>query len=139
MVGAVMTLGLDPGVAARDGERVAHSASLRFQQRRCRQVQVNNGTARLLGYTRTVPVFIHYRVKLLLSKTIVAGADPGSSAFLTPGSGMGKKSRSGSGIRSWIFRELRNNFFGKNLNSFIRIRDLGSGINIPDPQHCNTK
>jgi hypothetical protein len=41
---AVKNLVLDPGVAARDGERVAHSASLRFQQRRCRQVQVNNDT-----------------------------------------------------------------------------------------------
>jgi hypothetical protein len=30
--------------------------------------------------------------------TSVADPDPGSDAFLTPGSGMGKKSRSGSGI-----------------------------------------
>jgi hypothetical protein len=30
-------------------------------------------------------------------------ADPRSSAFLTPGSGMGKKSRSGSGILYEIF------------------------------------
>ncbi len=49
MVGAVMTHGLDPGVAARDGERVAHSASLRFQQRRCRQVQVNNDILHVIG------------------------------------------------------------------------------------------
>jgi hypothetical protein len=43
----------------------------------------------------------------------------GSGAFLTPGSEMGKKSRSGSGIRNRdeypgsYFRELRNNFLGK--------------------------
>ncbi len=48
-------------------------------------------------------------------------------------------------------RKLRNHFFGlKYLNSLMRIRDgkigseirdpgwkkVGSGINIPDPQHC---
>jgi hypothetical protein len=84
----------------------------------------------------------------------VMDPDPGSVAFLTPESGMGKKSGSGSGIRiRVIFRELRNHFFGlKYLNSLMRIRDLGwkkfgswirdgrnsdpgSGINIPDPQH----
>ena len=63
----------------------------------------------------------------------VADPDPRSGAFLTPGSGMGRKSASGSG----------NRFFGlKYLNSLMRIRDPGwrqsdpgSGINIPDPQH----
>ena len=30
----------------------------------------------------------------------VADPDPGSRAFLTPGSGMGRKSASGSGIRN---------------------------------------
>jgi hypothetical protein len=40
------------------------------------------------------------------------------------------------------FRELRNNFFGlKYLNSLMRIAEpgwkkFGSGIKIPDPQHC---
>jgi hypothetical protein len=70
---------------------------------------------------------------------------------------MGRKSASGSGIRDEqtgsYFLELRNHFFGlKYLNSLVRIRDLGSGmetvlirdpgwkkvgsgINIPDPQH----
>ncbi len=42
--------------------------------------------------------------------------DPGSGAFLTTGSGMGRKSASGSGIRDEqpgsYFLELRNNFFG---------------------------
>jgi hypothetical protein len=74
---------------------------------------------------------------------------------------MGRKSASGSGI--WddqpgsYFLELRNHFFVffglKYLNSLMRIRDPGwrrfgtgirdgkksdpgSGINIPDPQHC---
>ncbi len=46
----------------------------------------------------------------------VADPDPGSGAFLTPGSGMGRKSASGSGIRDEqpvsYFLELRNHFFG---------------------------
>ncbi len=83
-------------------------------------------------------------------------ADPGSGAFLTPGSGMGRKSASGSGIRDEqprsYFLELRNHFFGVKILKFfdadpgsgmetvVRIRDpgwkkVGSGINIPDPQH----
>jgi hypothetical protein len=80
---------------------------------------------------------------------------------LTPGSGIrdGRKSASGSGIRDEqpgsYFLELRNHFFAffgvKILKFFdedpgsgmetVRIRDpgwkkVGSGINIPDPQHC---
>ncbi len=45
-------------------------------------------------------------------------ADPGSCAFLTPGSGMGKKSGSESGIRIWdeqpgsYSENLKNNFSG---------------------------
>ncbi len=65
-------------------------------------------------------------------------ADPGSGAFLAPGSGMN------------ISERLETNFWVKMLKFFdadpgsgmekIRIRDLGrkklgSGINIPDPQH----
>jgi hypothetical protein len=84
-------------------------------------------------------------------------------AFLTPGSGIrdGRKSASGSGIRDEqpgsYFLELRNNFFAflgvKILKFFDEDRDPGwrqfesgirdgkksdpgSGINIPDPQHC---
>jgi hypothetical protein len=54
----------------------------------------------------------------------------GSGAFLTPGSGMGKKSGFGSGIRDdqpgSFFLELGNHFFGlKYLNSLMRIRDPG--------------
>ncbi len=77
--------------------------------------------------------------------------DPGSGAFLTPGSGIrdGKKSASGSGIRDEqpgsYFLELRNDFFGffglKYLNSLMKIRDpvrrhFGSGMEksrIRDP------
>ncbi len=89
--------------------------------------------------------------------------DPGLRAFLTPGSGIrdGRKLASGSGIRDEqpgsYFLELRNHFLPflglKYLNSLMRIRDPGwrqfgsgirdgkksdpgSGINIPDPQHC---
>ncbi len=64
----------------------------------------------------------------------VADQDPGSGAFLTPGSGIqdGKKEGSGSGIRNEHpgsnFLELRNHFLGlKYLNSLMRIQDPGSG------------
>jgi hypothetical protein len=58
----------------------------------------------------------------ILIQNIMNGsvADPGSGAFLTPGSGMGKKSGSGS----------RNLFDPRS-----RMEKFGSGINIPDPQH----
>jgi hypothetical protein len=83
--------------------------------------------------------------------------DLGLGTFLTPGSGIrdGRKSASGSGIRDEqpgsYFLELRNLFFAFLLKFFdedpgsgmetVRIRDekksdQGSGINIPDPQHC---
>jgi hypothetical protein len=66
--------------------------------------------------------------------------DPGSGAFLTPGSGIreDRKSASGAGIRDEqpgsYFPELKNHFLGlKYLNSLTRIRDpgwrqLGSGM-----------
>jgi hypothetical protein len=56
---------------------------------------------------------------------------------------MGKKTGSGSGRNpEHIFESLENQFFGlKYSNYLMRIRDpgwkkFGSGINIPDPQHC---
>jgi hypothetical protein len=66
---------------------------------------------------------------------------------LTPGSGIGKKSGSGSGDEQLgtNFRELRNNFLGlKNLNSLMWFRDkgwekFGSGINIPDTGYATMK
>jgi hypothetical protein len=86
----------------------------------------------------------------------VADPDPGSGigCFLTPGFGIrdGRKSASGSGIRDeqpgsyfllffWV-KILK--FFDEDPGSgmeTVRIRDpgwkkVGSGINIPDPQHC---
>ncbi len=48
----------------------------------------------------------------------VADPDPGTGAFLTPGSGMGKKSGFGSEVQirdeqpGSYFLELRNHFFG---------------------------
>jgi hypothetical protein len=77
-----------------------------------------------------------------------------AGAFLTPGSGMGKKSGSGSGLKNpdHISESLETNFLGLNyFNSLMRIRDpgwkkmwvrdpgwkkFGSEINIPAPQHC---
>jgi hypothetical protein len=81
-------------------------------------------------------------------RSSVADPDPGSGAFLTPGSGMGRKSAFGSGIRDEqpgsYFLELRNHFFGVKILKFFdaypgsrmeKKSDPGSGINIPDPQH----
>jgi hypothetical protein len=70
--------------------------------------------------------------------------DPGSGAFLTPGSrirdpgsGMGKKSRSGSGIRDEdpgsYFRELRNKFWVKMLKLLDADQDPGSGVEKFEP------
>ncbi len=68
----------------------------------------------------------------------MVGRDPGSGAFLTldPGSGMGRKSASGSGIRDEqlgsYFLELRDHFFGffgvEILKFFDVIGDPGSGL-----------
>jgi hypothetical protein len=61
-----------------------------------------------------------------------AGPDPGTNAFFTPGSGMGKKPRFGSGNRIRVkhpgsyFEELKNNFLDKkylNTVMWIRIRN----------------
>ncbi len=63
-----------------------------------------------------------------------SSADPGSGAFLTPGSGTGKKS--GSGMNNPDNSEsLKNTFSGlKYLNSLMWIRDMGmEKIRIRDP------
>jgi hypothetical protein len=54
-------------------------------------------------------------------------ADPGCSAFLTPGSGMGKKSRSGFGIKipDHISDSLETIFWVKILNFFYADPDPG--------------
>jgi|688.fasta_scaffold960952_2 hypothetical protein len=71
----------------------------------------------------------------------VADPDPGSGTWCLFGpSGMGKKSKT--------FRIIKTIFLSKILKFFdvdpgsldpvsgIKILDLGSGLNIPDPQHC---
>jgi hypothetical protein len=75
--------------------------------------------------------------------TSVADPDLGQGVFLTPGpgSGMGRKSAPGSGIRDEqpgsYFLELRNLFFWVKILKFFDAdpgwRQFGSGI--PDPQH----
>ncbi len=74
----------------------------------------------------------------------VADPDPGSGAFLTPGSGMAKKSGSGSGMNNpdHISESLKTIFWVKILKIFDvdpgwKKVGSGSGINIPDPQHWN--
>ncbi len=66
----------------------------------------------------------------------VADPDPGSGAFLTPGSGMGRKSASGSGIRGeqpgLYFLELRNYFFGFFGVKILKFFDADSGSGIRD-------
>ncbi len=68
--------------------------------------------------------------------------DPVPFWLLDPGSGMSKKSGSGSGINNpdHISERLETIFELNYLNSLMWIRDpgwkkFGSGINIPDPQH----
>ncbi len=69
---------------------------------------------------------------VMLTTVKISVADPGSGVFLTPGSGMGKKSRSGTGIQyehpGTYIRELRNNFGRKILKFFDADPDSGSGI-----------
>jgi hypothetical protein len=74
--------------------------------------------------------------------------DTGSGAFLTPGFGMGNKSGARSGMVNpdHISECLETIFWGK-LRNFCDADPVsgiregknsvpGSGINIPDPQHC---
>jgi hypothetical protein len=70
--------------------------------------------------------FIHYSV---------ADPDPGSGAVLTPGSGMGKKSRAGSGIRNLFYpgSGIWDGKFGSGIRNGKS--DSGSGKNFPDTQH----
>ena len=79
---------------------------------------------------------LHGQVKIgekrwQIKNCVCCGSRSGKGAFLTPGSGMDKKSRSGSGIRirdehpGSYFRELRNNFWVKILKGTVQ-RD-GSG------------
>jgi hypothetical protein len=65
-------------------------------------------------------------------------ADPGSGAFLTPVSGMGKKSGSGMNNPDHISESLETIFWVKILKLFGADpgwKKFGSGISIPDPQH----
>jgi hypothetical protein len=81
----------------------------------------------------------------------VADPDLRSDAFLTRGSGMGKKSGSGSGmnIPDHISQSLEKIFWvkvlwcGSGMKKIVfgirdgKNSDPGPGINIPDPQHWN--
>ncbi len=70
-----------------------------------------------------------------------SSVDPGSGAFMTPGSGIrhGKNPIRDEHPRSFFRESLETVFLVKKyLLMRIRIRDLfdpGSGLNIPDPQH----
>jgi hypothetical protein len=83
----------------------------------------------------------HFKVLLVASLlSSVADPDPGSGAFLTPGSGIRNRffpdPRSGSRIQDpkpifspLTFVAVLGSGKGKN-------QDPGSGVNIPDPPHC---
>jgi hypothetical protein len=83
-----------------------------------------------------VDIFLGYLVPVFS----VADPDPGSGPFLTPGSGMGKNSRFGSGMNlpDHIYESLEIIFCVKILKFFEAVPDSdpGPGINIIDPQHC---
>ncbi len=63
------------------------------------------------------------------AETSVADPDPGSGAFLTSGSGMGKQSKSGSGmnIPHHISESLETIFWVKILQFFYADPEQGSG------------
>jgi hypothetical protein len=72
--------------------------------------------------------------------------DPGAGAFFTPGSGMGKKLGSGSGMKypNHISESLETIFWVKILKFFdvdpgSGMKKFGSGINILDPQRCQQR
>ncbi len=87
--------------------------------------------------------------KLYMVRSSVADPSPVSGAFLTPGSGLRKKSISGSGVNNpdHISESLEIIFFGgvKILKFFEADpgwkkigsgwKKFGSGMYIPDPQH----
>jgi hypothetical protein len=89
--------------------------------------------------TRLTPTGRHcnYGTQPVLQIRIRGLFDP-----LDPGSGMGKKSGSGSGMNNpdLISESLETIFWVKiryGISTVMRIRDPeNSGINIPDPQHC---
>jgi hypothetical protein len=56
---------------------------------------------------------------------------------MDPGSGMGKKSGSGSGMNNQdhISESLETIRDGRNSDQGTGMKKFGSGINIPDPQH----
>jgi hypothetical protein len=74
-------------------------------------------------------------------RSSVEDPDSGSGAFLTLGSGMGKKSGSGSGVNNpdHISESLEYIFWVTILKYFDADpgwKKFGTGINIPDLQHC---
>jgi hypothetical protein len=90
-----------------------------------------------------------FRIEFCYSISV---ADPGYDASWIPGSGLGKKSRSGSGMNmpDHISESLETIFWAKIPKFFYGDPDpgyvifmtldpgwerFGSGINIPDPQH----
>jgi hypothetical protein len=68
-----------------------------------------------------------FYLKLLYIFVSIADPDPGSGAFLTPGSGMGRKSASGSGMNNpdHIFQSLETTFL-----VFLGLKYPGSATRI---------
>jgi hypothetical protein len=83
--------------------------------------------------TRCRPLSSSVTVTVLICS--VADPDLGSGAFLTPGSGMGKKSGSGSGMNllNHISESLETIFWVNVLKFFHAVPDPGSG-NLFDPE-----
>jgi hypothetical protein len=81
----------------------------------------------------------HKKIKKVIIPSSVADLDPGSGAFLTPGSGMGKiRIRIRDEQPGSYFRELRNFFGLKYLNFLIRQPGSGKGnIRIRDGKNSD--
>ncbi len=82
-----------------------------------------------------------WEFNVVIARSSVADPDSGSGAFLTPGSGMGKKSGSGSWMNNpnHIFESLTKFFWVKILNFFdvdpgSGMKKFGSGSGIQNPR-----
>ncbi len=77
-----------------------------------------------------------------LLKSSDADSDPGSGVFFTPESEIGKKIRIRDEHPKIIFPRAWKQFFWLKILNFLDADPdpgsfgPGSGINIPDPQHC---
>ncbi len=89
--------------------------------------------------------FQKFNKRFIFRKTLsIADPDPGSGALLTLGSGIRKGKKSGFGMNipdhfseslETVFRVINTKILWYGSDPGSEMEKLGSGINIPDPQH----